>query len=229
MELKEKIKPSKELTYYEIIRSEEFLAWFGDWITAYKTAGVDFKHPAWKNVSKVVNGLGQPLKFYHGTTHDWTVYSRKLGNHENDMGIGFYATSDYYDAEENYLSRGMDLKTRIEQTAEHLKKNKGTSMAVSKKLAEKKYKGKEERIIEVFIKVKNLLVITTKGYEGTNLDFAQSYDENTEEYTDSKDLIKFEEAFNAVCEDFDFSYDDKNRVWGEFRRILSLIIYRHTK
>jgi hypothetical protein len=100
------------MDYYEIIHSEAFKNWFGDWSKAFDEAGLNFKHPAWKNVSKAVDSSGMPLILYHGTTHEWTKYSRKLGNHENDMGIGFYATSEYYDAQQNYLKEGMDITAK---------------------------------------------------------------------------------------------------------------------
>ena len=203
-------------SYYDLIHSEEFKIWFGDWEKAYAEAGLDFKHKAWKDVSKAVNDLGQPLKLYHGTTHDWTVYSRKLGNHENDMGIGFYTTSDMSDAQKNYLSEGVDLKTRIDVTAEHIKESKGTTMGQAKKIAEKKFKGNTEKVLEVFIKVKKPLIIDTKrNYEATYFDFAVQYDEESEEYTDSKDLIKFKKAFDDVCEDFDIA-NGQSTIWSQF-------------
>lgn len=203
--------------YYEkIIKSKEFISWFGNWESAYKTAGLDFNHPAWKNVSKVVNDFGRPLKVYHGTTHEWTKYSRKLGNHENDTGVGFYATSDRYDADENYLSVGEDLKLRIETTSEYLHNAKKIPYEVAKKNIQKKFKCDVQRTIEVFLKMKNPLMIETKGFKGTNFDFAPIYNEGTGEYSDSMDFTRIKEAFDAVSDDFDFTDKIRDRIWERF-------------
>jgi GNAT superfamily N-acetyltransferase len=69
--------------------------------------------------------------------------------------------------------------------------------------------------MEVFLKIKRPLIIATKGFEGTFFDFAPSIDKD-ENYEDSKALIKFKEAFEDVCDDFDLSYDLKIRAWEEF-------------
>ena len=204
------------MEYKEIITSKEFIAWFGDWQTAYKEAGLDFKHTAWKNVSKAVDGIGQPLKLYHGTTHEWTKYSRKLGNHENDMGIGFYTTSDKYDAEKNYLSKGFDITAKTSFYAENLSEKKKISLTKAKKIIKDKFVGDTEKIMVVFLKIKRPLVIATSGFEGTFFDFSTQFNEETEEYTDSQDLLDFKQAFEDVCEDFELSYNITNRAWEGF-------------
>lgn len=209
-------KPIKKLTSEDIINSEEFIAWFGDWKTAYNTAGLDFKHPAWKNVSKAVDDDGRPLKLYHGTTHEWTKYSRKLGNHGNDMGIGFYATSSLSDAMKNYLHGGSDLKNRLSITAEHIQYARDISFERAKKIAEKRIIGDTERVIEVYLNIKKPLIIATKGWSGTNFDFAGSFDDETEQYEDSKDFIKFKDAFDAVSDDFVFTDKVRNLIWSQF-------------
>jgi tRNA nucleotidyltransferase (CCA-adding enzyme) len=62
-------------SYDEIIHSPEFKSWFGDWETAYSTAGLDFTHPAWKDVSKVVDENGKPLVVYHGTDKQFNIFN----------------------------------------------------------------------------------------------------------------------------------------------------------
>lgn len=202
------------MDYYEIIHSEQFIEWFGDWSKAFDEAGLNFKHPAWKNVSKAVNDRGMPLRLYHGTTHEWTKYSRKLGNHENDMGIGFYATSEYYDAQQNYLKEGDDITNKTAFFAENLAEKKGITTQKARKIINQKYVGDTEKIMEVFLKIKRPLIIATKGFEGTFFDFAPTIDKD-ENYEDSKVLIKFKEAFEDVCDDFDLSYNAKINAWGE--------------
>lgn len=203
------------MDYYEIINSKEFIQWFGDWSKAFDEAGLNFKHPAWKNVSKAVDDSGMPLRLYHGTTHEWTKYSRKLGNHENDMGIGFYATSEYYDAQQNYLKEGKDITAKTAFFAENLAEKKGITTQKARKIINQKYVGDTEKIMEVFLKINRPLIIATKGFEGTFFDFAPFIDKD-ENYEDSKALIKFKEAFEDVCDDFDLSYDVKIRAWEEF-------------
>jgi len=207
---------TKKPTYYDIIHSKEFISWFGNWEKAYETAGLDFKHSAWRGVSKAVNDNGTPMRLFHGTTHEWTKYSRKLGNHENDMGIGFYATSDEGDAQQNYLSTGADLTSRISFLAEEYMDKHNVSLEEAKEAVAHKVKGKEEKVMQVFLKIKKPLIISVEGRGGTYFDFQYSYDEETEEHGDSKSLIKFKEAFDDVADDFDFSYNDKTRIWSDF-------------
>lgn len=59
-------RPSK-LTplQYELVRTPEFLAWFGDWINDPK------------NASKVVDENGEPLVVYHGSKYDFNKFDRK--------------------------------------------------------------------------------------------------------------------------------------------------------
>ena len=74
-------KPSK-LTHeqWHLVRSPEFKAWFGDWEN----------DPA--NASKVVDGNGEPMVVYHGTTKDFNIFTKNTIG-ENDYGFfgkGFY-------------------------------------------------------------------------------------------------------------------------------------------
>jgi hypothetical protein len=74
-------------SYDEIIHSPEFKAWFGDWETAYNSAGLDFSHPAWKDVSKVVDENGEPMVVYHGTNNEFTIFDKSKTRY-----LGFYFT-----------------------------------------------------------------------------------------------------------------------------------------
>ena len=57
---------------------------------------------------------------YHGTTHDFTVFSTERSNDGNDMGKGFYFTSNPKDAKKNYAGEGPDLTSRIERRQEQI-------------------------------------------------------------------------------------------------------------
>lgn len=64
--------------YEKMIHSKSFKQKFGDWETAYLTAGLNFKHPTWKNVSKVVDNGGRPLLVYHGTNNSFSKFDSKF-------------------------------------------------------------------------------------------------------------------------------------------------------
>jgi hypothetical protein len=86
---------------YNLVRTPEFKKWFGK--------------------SKVVDDDGEPLKVYHGTTFEFTKYDPKGGNPENDLGIGFYASSSVDDVNRNYSSyTGADLQNKIIQRQERI-------------------------------------------------------------------------------------------------------------
>jgi len=70
---------------YELVRTPEFKAWFGDWINDPQ------------NASKVVDSNGEPLVVYHGTVKDFTIFSLKHATKQTgaDWGkMGFYFTNN---------------------------------------------------------------------------------------------------------------------------------------
>lgn len=73
----------------------------------------------WFGKSKVVNSDGTPKVVYHGTTHDFDVFSTENGNAEGHYGKGFYFTSSTTDLG-NYSGQGPDLTSRIEDLAEKI-------------------------------------------------------------------------------------------------------------
>jgi hypothetical protein len=175
---------------YELVRTPEFKAWFGDWE----------KDP--KHSSKVVDDNGEPLVAFHGTTHEWTRYSKKKGNPENDMGRGFYATSSRVDAETNYLSEGSDITAQVEYYAEFLENDRNIKREKALELAEKKIKGGEEKIIEVFLKIKKPLILKERG--GTYFDFMDTIvDDESGDSKPSRDAEKFQASFNKAAEKYE--------------------------
>ena len=65
------------------VYSDEFINWFGDWLSEDKT-----------NVSKVVDENGEPLMVYHGTKHDFDTFDYKFFGERDggNSGRGFYFT-----------------------------------------------------------------------------------------------------------------------------------------
>ena len=74
----------------------------------------------WFGSSKVVDSSGNPLRVYHGTTRDFSEFSRKYGTVENYHGRGFYFTSSPEDMNLNYAGEGPDLRGRIAREAERI-------------------------------------------------------------------------------------------------------------
>lgn len=82
----------------KLVRSPKFIAWFGDWIAAYNTAGLDFSNPAWDGVSKVVDENGEPLVVYHGTTKNFTIFDKKYATKNTKVRhgyLGFFFTPNF--------------------------------------------------------------------------------------------------------------------------------------
>jgi hypothetical protein len=66
---------------YKLVRTPEFIAWFGDWEN----------DPA--NASKVVDENGEPMVVYHGTNNDFTIFKLEKPTIAA-YGQGFYFTND---------------------------------------------------------------------------------------------------------------------------------------
>jgi len=93
----------------------------GETRAAVRTSTPQFK--SWFKDSQVVDEDGDPLRVYHGTTHDIAVFKAAGAeglNPESDWGAGVYFTSDPDDASENYAGEGPDLTSRLESRAETL-------------------------------------------------------------------------------------------------------------
>jgi hypothetical protein len=65
-------------------------------------------------------GYDSERDLYHGTTHKFTIFSTERSNVENDMGKGFYFSSNPKDVEGNYAGEGPDLTSRIERRQEQI-------------------------------------------------------------------------------------------------------------
>lgn len=94
---------------YNLVRTPEFKAWFGDWEN----------DPA--NASKVVDENGEPLVVYHGTTKRFNVFEKSKGYSDNWYGLGFYFTDSISDINKNYTDKGYDLKQKIKKLSKSKK------------------------------------------------------------------------------------------------------------
>ena len=88
--------------------NEEFEAWTQGYEVIYDMESQDYG--------------GSPIVVvgHHGTTHDLEEVNIDLGNPENYLGQGFYASSSYADAVENYAGIGPDMTARIQERAEEI-------------------------------------------------------------------------------------------------------------
>lgn len=126
---------------------ESFKNWFGD--------------------SKVVDEDGNALPVYHGTTHEWSIYSPERGNPDNDLGIAFYATSDPMDATQNYHSTGIDLQHRIDNRVEQLENDEDMDREDALNQAMDELVGEDDITMEVFLKMENPVILSPEWSEGT--------------------------------------------------------------
>ena len=65
---------------YKQLSSPAFTLWFGDWVN----------NPGGKDVSKVVNEIGEPLLVYHGTSEEFNVFDM------TSSGLTFFAENKAY-------------------------------------------------------------------------------------------------------------------------------------
>lgn len=65
---------------YKQLSSPAFISWFGDWVN----------NPGGKDVSKVVNKIGEPLLVYHGTSEEFNVFEM------TSSGLTFFAENKAY-------------------------------------------------------------------------------------------------------------------------------------
>lgn len=150
----------------------------------------------WFSNSKVIDEEGEPLKVYHGTTHDIEEFKHGYAWDESYVGNGFYFTNHIEDASQNYANlEGPDLKSKISFTEDEL-----TDLDIDE-YAEKfnmtiediealnneefktliKNKSKEQHIgdnlgtvLPVYLKMENPLILS--GENSTRLDFEVEYE-----------------------------------------------------
>jgi hypothetical protein len=165
-------------------------------------------------------GYGSDL-LHHGTTHDFTVFSTERSNVENDMGKGFYFSSNPSDVEGNYAGEGPDLTSRIERLKDQLtdsgeieaeldEKIKNGELPVYtslpdyvEEIARQRLHGGNEKTLKTYVRLENPAIIG--GEDETKLEY--TFDEDTEEETGS--AIQFIEAIRDVVGRFEDTDADK--------------------
>jgi len=70
---------------YKLVRTPQFIAWFGDWINSPETA------------SKVVDENGEPLVVYHGTTKRFNVFKEEFKDRRFQTGYWFTSNKELAD------------------------------------------------------------------------------------------------------------------------------------
>ena len=175
---------------------------------------------------------GQPVvvRGFHGTTHDFDVIDPSLGNAENDLGKGFYVTSNEDDVLQNYVGEGPDLTQRIEQRKEQLTwevqeaidndelaefaggfgvevpaDSEGDAEVVAAEIARVELVGTvgEGQALDLFVKIDNPFVVDKQFPEqNTFVDFQGKRDQDTVD--EQKD-----EAWDEIKADNDLEESDR--------------------
>jgi DNA (cytosine-5)-methyltransferase 1 len=141
-----------------------------------------------QELQDVKSGEPIVVRAYHGTTNDFYEFDSSVkGNIEGHLGKLNYFTTDFQDASANYQSTRADLTNRIESRAEEIEsfledefddfyKSKkelskaygytanqltalGSFSALAKDIAKKELQGGEERVLDVYIKLNNPVVL----------------------------------------------------------------------
>jgi SAM-dependent methyltransferase len=128
---------------------------------------------------------------YHGTTHDWTVFDQSRANIENDFGRALYFTTSRADAERNYRGMGPDLTNKVERLTEHYE-SLGEPKSKARKRALRESKGKVEKVLECYLRMRKPFVIGTRNETRLNL-------VTDDDGVESGDLLPFLEALQRLC------------------------------
>ena len=161
----------------------------------------------WFEGSKMVDENGEPKEFFHGTTHEFDTFGKSRGNLENDFGIGNYFTSDMTDVVRNYKGEGADLRSRIERLAEQIRYDEHPDLDIMEpeEIARKRMKGGVERVIPVFLSLKNPFILG--GDNETQ--FETFFNEDTGE--DEGLASDFNDAFHSAIK----PYYDPSRPYND--------------
>lgn len=187
---------------YKKVRTKAFKRWFGDWENDPE------------NSSKLLDENGEPLVVFHGSTYTITSFDKKFSNIANDFGKGFYFSNEYWDVKDNYKGKGPDLTNRIQLLAERIEEQpeeygkEEINEDDALKMATDLLYGKEEQIYDVFLSLKNPMLIGQPFgidvREDTFLSYEEPYNEETEEYGEPKgNLLKFLDALQHISKNYD--------------------------
>lgn len=87
-----------------VLKSKQFIRWFGDWQNKPETA------------SKIVNADGTPKVMYHGTQSSFTAFDKKKAKSSGYYGKGFYFTESESHAKQygDSMAVYLDVKNPLE-------------------------------------------------------------------------------------------------------------------
>lgn len=163
----------------------------------------DPRFKRWFGKSKVVDRHGDPLRLYHGTTHDFSEHDVTKTNPESDWGRGVYMSNEPHDVNANYAGFGPDLTNRIVQRAEDIMQESapeakyGTQEYVdawesAKEKAKSEIGGQSSSVQPLYASIKKPLEIG--GPDHT--EWSYKYNERTG--SESGDIPKFAQAVRDV-------------------------------
>ena len=175
------------------------------------------------------------VRAYHGTTNEFYEFDSSVkGSVEGHLGKINYFTSDYQDAAINYLSEGTDLTNRVEgrteqiiselennyddynesipelskkygYTEEELEDDFVSFRSLARDLAKKELYGGTNKVLDVFIKLNNPVVLGKGSTWFQTLNISEAdLDQAAQEIADEND-ISVEEA----KQDYDFDIRDR--------------------
>lgn len=181
---------------------------------------------------------GEPVlvRVYHGTTNDFYVFDSSVkGNIEGHLGKVNYFTSDPMDAASNYQSDGQDLTNRIEQRKERLVYDleeltideieeqfnvdwdevypEGIPEDIdyeelANHVASKELKGGEDKVLDLWVKLNNPLVLGNKPTWVESIPL-----EEYEDYLDDA-AVEIAEEYDVEVEEAksDYEYEVRDRA-----------------
>lgn len=159
----------------------------------------------WFKGSQVIDEDGDPLVVTHGTTHDFSVFDKSKSNPENYLGDGFYFSDSPDDAWHHYAGEGPDLTNRIDLLAERLQQEhefEGDEMSFddARELARDELYGGEEKVLPVYLRFKNPLILDPQG--GSRFEIVVEYDEDGNFIDEEGNGIELMHALDRVSARF---------------------------
>lgn len=161
--------------------------------------------------SKVVDGEGNPLVMFHGTTNVFTEFTPQPANIENDFGKGFYFSNSPLDISENYAGEGPDFTNRIQLRAERIEQEQEVDEDEALRLAREELSDGAPNIMPVFISLQNPVILG--GQNETFIENDSKFDEETDEFIEGERFVEIFEAINNVATEFDDV--DAQKVWED--------------
>lgn len=174
--------------------------------------------------TKVLDENGNLKVVYHGTVSgEFTIFDINKTQAENNVGKGFYFTSDEDDVDNNYADGGQDYDNKVARLAENIEReaeDKGEKITYEKaeQLAKKQlYKG--SRKIEAYLNIEKPFTMSDTVFDSE--EYMSNYDEEDfDEYEDhigEVDQLLSDDVdgiLYAIEQEYDLSQHDLERISG---------------